>query len=693
VARRKTTEGRGRGPRGRGAGRRSRSRRHPDRGGARAGGRARARRSGDDPLTGVFDTDGRSGIVIDTAGRRFRVEDAHDARPGDRVSIHPWGAPRAPRADLLHVVEGERDHWVGILHLRGRLAFATPYRDDGEWQLRVARSDVSGALDGEVVELVPARERARGRARRRRRETATPWARVTRRLGRPGDPEADVAAVVWRHRLPVAFPEEVELEARERAAEPVGAEIARRVDLRHVPFVTIDPPTARDHDDAIAVQEHPAGGWLLRVAIADVSYYAPPGSLVDREALRRGNSVYFPDRALPMLPAALSSDACSLIPDRDRLALVAELDFDARARLRGRSVFPAAIRSRAKLSYEQAAAAIADPALHPLADMLGELDALTSRLAQRRREFGALTLDLPAAALRVDASGRAVAVARETHGAAHRAVEEAMLATNQAVAALLIEAGVPAVFRNHEPPLPEDVALLTRVLARFDLHDAGRPLDARALSAALARTRDDPTLTRVLHPIALRALRQARYGGECRGHFALASQAYLHFTSPIRRYPDLVVHRVLRSVLAGDPVRFDAERAARIAARCSFRERLAERAERELVDLGKCAFLVQHVGAEVSGCVTGVARHGVYVGLDPWPIEGLVHVSRLPEFVSLDDDGLSLVAERSGRRYAVGDRVSVRVAAVDPIRARIDLEIRSLLEASPLFARPRRRRR
>jgi ribonuclease R len=647
------------------------------------------RRRGDEPLTGVFEVDGRRGFVTDGAGRRFRVGDGHDARPGDRVSIHPWGAPRAPRADLLHVVEGARGDWVGILHRRGRMAFATPYRDDGEWLLRVARTDLGGAEDGEVVELVPAQAQARARARR---DPPTPWARVTRRLGRPGDPDADVAAIVWRHRLPAAFPEEVEQEARERAAQPLEAEIARRVDLRHVPFVTIDPEAARDHDDAIAVEARPGGGWLLRVAIADVSFYAPPGSRVDREALRRGNSVYFPDRALPMLPAVLSSGACSLLPGRDRLALVADLAYDARGSLRGRSVYPAAIRSRAKLAYDRAADAIEGRSDHPSAAMLRELDALTALLAERRREAGALALDLPGAALRLDAGGRTVSVVRETHGAAHRAVEEAMLATNHAVARLLIEAGVPAVFRNHEPPLPDDAALLGRLLARFGVHAGRAPLDAGALSAALARTRADATLTRVLHPIALRALRQARYGGESRGHFALASDAYLHFTSPIRRYPDLVVHRVLRAVLAGEPARLDAERAGRIAARCSFRERLAERAEREIVDLAKCAFLAQHVGAELSGCVTGVARHGVYVGLDPWPIEGLVHVSRLPERMSLDEDGLSLFAPRSGRRYAVGDRLRVRVAAVDPVKARIDLEVRSLLEASPLYAGTRRGR-
>jgi ribonuclease R len=384
-----------------------------------------------------------------------------------------------------------------------------------------------------------------------------------------------------------------------------------------------------------------------------------------------------------MLPTALSSDACSLRADRDRLALVVELHHDARGALVRRAFYPAVIRSRAHLSYGDAEAVMAGRRSHPLAEMLCALDALAERLARRRRTDGALQLGLSGARICFDEDGRPIDVVRESQGIAHRAVEEAMLASNRAVANLLVAEDLPALYRNHDAPAPEGLAVLQRVLARFGLHEGRVPLDAAALATALERTPE--SLVPVVHPLVLRALRQARYSDACRGHFALAFNAYLHFTSPIRRYPDLVVHRVLKAVLASQPVQLDRVRARRTAARCSYRERLAERAERELLSLKKCVFLAQHVGEEQDGRVTGVARHGIYVTLDRWPIEGLVHVSRLPEYVSLDDDGLSLQAEGSRRRYALGDRLQVVVAAVDPIRLRIDLEIRRVLEVSPLF--------
>ncbi|MGH0032117.1 MAG: ribonuclease R family protein [Myxococcota bacterium] len=636
---------------------------------------------------GVYAPEGRAGVVVDDTRRTWRVGRHHDAEPGDRVAIQPWGDPGAQRADVLHVVEGARRDWVGIYHQRGKLAFATPYRDDGEWMLRIARDDTGGAREGEVVRLEPAEGRGRGGRARRSGEDEAPWARVVARLGRPGDADADFAAVAWRHRLPGDFAPEVLAEAQAAAEEPLDAEIARRVDLRGLPFVTIDPPSARDHDDAIAVEALPDGGTLLRVAIADVAHYVPLGGRVDREALRRGTSVYFPDRALPMLPPALSSDACSLRPETDRLAMVAELVFDAEGRRLREGCYPAVVRSRAHLPYDRAAAVMAGEADHPLAADLQRLDRLAERLCRRRAASGALALDLGEGGLELDAEGRVAAVVERRQGVAHRAVEESMLAANGAVARLLREARTPAVYRNHEAPAPDDADALQRVLVRLGLHGPA-PISVRSLAAAVRETPEE--LTPVVHPIVLRAMRQARYGAECAGHFALATDAYLHFTSPIRRYPDLVVHRALKALLAGGDDPYDAVRVQRIAARCSFRERLAERAERERVLLGKCAFLTAHVGEEHEGTITGVARHGAYVGLDPWPIEGLVHVSRLPDFVSLDEDELSLVADGSRRRYALGDRLLVRIAAVDVVKARIDLEIVRVLEPSPLFGRRNR---
>ena len=653
-------------------------------------GRYRARR-GDDLLDGIFEAagSGSAGWVVDPNGGRWQVASSDGARTGDRVVIQPYGDPERRRADVLQVVEGTREHWIGIFHQRGRLAFATAYRDDGEWMLRVARPDTGDAEEGEVVKLVPAKPRGGSRSG----EAEAPWARVTARLGRPGDAEADAAAVIWRHRLPQAFSPEVEAEAAQRAALPLAQEIARRVDLRERPFVTIDPADARDHDDAVCVDALPSGGLRLQVAIADVSHYVTEGSACDREALRRGNSVYFVDRALPMLPAALSSDACSLRPERDRLALVAELDFDEDARLTRRSFYPAVVRSHARLDYGEAAQIMTGESAHAQAEMLLRFATLARKLSQRRLERGALDLDLPEAGIELDAQGRPVDVFRRARTPAHRAVEEAMLAANRAVAELLKESRVPGPFRNHEPPAPEDSEALTQQLEAFGLLEGSGALTPKRLSRAVARV--DEVGARVVHPLVLRAMRQARYGAESRGHFALAFESYLHFTSPIRRYPDLVVHRALKACLAGQPPSLDAGESARVSARCCYRERLAERAERELLDLKKCGFLRAHVGEELNGSVTGVARHGLYVTFDRWPIEGLVHVSTLPEFVELDESGLALIAEGSRQRYALGERLQVVLAAVDLVKGRIDLEIRRRLEASPLRAppaRPRRRR-
>jgi ribonuclease R len=645
-------------------------------------GRFRARR-GDGLLEGRFEPAprGAGGLVIDESGGRWRVGSANGARPGDRVAIQPWGEPEKPRADIMQIVEGARDHWVGIFHRRGRLAFATAYRDDGEWMLRVARPDTGGAEEGDVVELVP----VTGRGGRRRGEEETPWARVRARLGRPGDADADAAAVIWRHRLPRAFPPEVEEEASERAGWGLEEEIDRRVDLRERELLTIDPADARDHDDAICVDAREGGGFRLWVAIADVSHYVTPGSHCDREALLRGNSTYFVDRAIPMLPAPLSSDACSLRPQVDRLAVVAEMAFDAAGRLERRSFYPAVVRSQARLAYAEAAEIMAGRRPHPLAAMLGRLDALTALLLERRRERGALDLDLPESAIALDAKGHPTDVFRRPRTRAHRAVEEAMLAANRAVAELLREAEVPGPFRNHEAPAPQDADALAQRLAAFGVLDGSGSLTPKRLASAVARV--DEADARVVHPLVLRAMRQARYGAECRGHFALAFESYVHFTSPIRRYPDLVIHRRLKECLETGTPELDAGRAGRISARCSFRERLAERAERELVDLKKCSFLAAYVGEEFEGTVTGVARHGLYVSLDRWPIEGLVHVSSLPDFVTLDEGALTLVTDDRRRSYALGDRWRVAVTAVDLVRARIDLSLLRRLEPSPLLTR------
>ena len=640
------------------------------------------------------------GRARDDLGREHRIDDGGDAKPGDRVLIAPLAGGRA---ELLSVIAGERDHWVGILRGHGKMLGIAPYRDEGDWWVRVARGDTHGARIGDVVRAVPVqvsrsrqgREAAAqrgeaersaspreteaseghraGGARRRSQREGPPWARVVERLGRPGDPDVDFAAIVWRYQLPVEFPPDALAQA-EALRAPDARELAQYTDLRDRAFVTIDPATARDHDDAVCV-ETARGGTRLWVAIADVSRWVAPGSPIDREALRRGNSVYFPDRAIPMLPERLSGDLCSLRPDVDRLVLVVEMAFDERGE-RGRTRFyRAVIRSRARLTYEQAAAAIEqDDDTIAEAPMLRELARLTRLLGERRRAAGSLDFELPSAEFTLDERGFPVDVGPAARNQAHRAIEEAMLAANRAVAEWLVDREIEAVHRVHEPPAPPDLERLTTELIALGLVDGGAAdeLSARELARALQRAVGSPA-ERWIHQLALRSMKRARYSARSIPHYALGFEHYLHFTSPIRRYSDLAVHRALEAALAGEAPALTRARAEAIAVRSSFRERVATLAEREMNQIKACVFLRDRVGERHEGTVTGLARHGLYVMLDAWWVEGLVHVSRLPGFSELAENGRALVSDRA--RYELGDRVVVTIAAADPVTARIDFEL------------------
>lgn len=642
-------------------------------------------------VEGVFEPGpGDAGRVRTAAGRSYRVDSSGGAQAGERVLLLPLGAEakadRSDRGEILDVLDARREEWIGIVNLDLSGAVVTPYRDDEEWGIPVSRKHLGRARDGDVVVLRPARRAPRGRVA----------GEVAEVLGRPGEPEPDFRAVVWHRRLPVAFPDDVQEEA-DAIVAPTGEALdddsgVPYQDLRHLDFVTIDPASARDHDDAVWVEPGRAGGFRLFVAIADVARFVRPGSALDREALRRGNSVYFPDRAIPMLPDRLSGDLCSLRAGEDRLALVATLEVDADGALRSKRLARARIRSRAGLDYGQAAAALAGrgEAL-PDASLLAPLERLaacTRALRARRIQDGALDFDLPAAEITLDEAGMPVDVQRAARTEAHRAIEDAMLAANRAVAEWLLEAQVPGIFRIHEPPPADDAGALRRLLAGFGLVEArGRgALSPGELAQALRRVVGRPEEL-LVHRATLRAMQQARYSAENRGHFALAFDAYLHFTSPIRRYADLRVHRAVLARLAdGEALaraRAEAPGLAAVATRVSWRERVAMEAERDMEALKKCAFMARHLGESFPGTVTGVARHGLYVTLDPYFVEGLVHVSTLRDWVELDEERHVLVARDSGRRYGLGDRYRVLVEQVDPVKGWVNFAIEETLEEAP----------
>jgi ribonuclease R len=643
----------------------------------------------------------REGEIRAAGGGRRQVQEPngelHDAVPdevaagaadGDRVLFQLRADGRAL---VIHVKAATRENWVGILDREPRGGFVTPYRDDTAWGIRIPRSGLGEARDGDVVVV---------ELERRRDGPAT--GRIVEVLGPPGSPEADFRAVVWHRRLPVAFPPEALAEAEAFSPELSAEEIARRVDLRERAFLTIDPATARDHDDAVCVEAVSGGATRLWVAIADVSHYVREGSALDAEALLRGTSVYFPDRAIPMLPERLSGGLCSLRPDEERPALCVEMLFDGRGELTRRSFYPALVRSRARLAYSEAAAAMEGEADgeslgQELRGQLVELASLTGRLQQRRREAGSIDFELPAPRVVLNDEGLPIDIEREPRTVAHRAIEDAMLAANRAVSAALVEAGAPALYRVHEPPLAGDMQELLELLQSFGLVGR-RPRDGvlapTEVAAALRRVRGRPE-ERLVNLVALRCMRQARYADRDLGHYALAFDSYTHFTSPIRRYPDLVVHRALRDLLSGDaPARRRAEARApglaALASRASYRERLAEAAEREMLDLKKCAFLAPRVGETFQGTVSGVARHGFYVTLDECFVEGLVHVSTLPGYAVLEERSHQIVLRGTRRRWRMGDRVRVLLDSVDPVKAWINL---SLADQPREPGRTRRRRR
>ncbi len=534
-------------------------------------------------------------------------------------------------------------------------------------------------------------------------------ARVESVLGPASDPRVETESVIRRLELPSEFPADVLAEAgrigpavdpaaldalgplRTELPPPVGTRrpwhesvvVRERVDLRNVPLVTIDGETARDFDDAVAVLPGTDGGWRLLVAIADVAAYVRRGSALDREARARGTSVYFPDRVLPMLPEALSNGICSLNPGVDRLVQAVLIDCDAEGRVLGAAFFPGVMRSRARLTYTVVRKIVADGELaarHAHADLVDDLERmaeLAERLAAQRRKRGSIDLDLPEAEVLVDVEGRPEDIVRAERNVAHRLIESFMLAANEAVAHYLTARRLPVPYRIHEPPGEDAVRDLARFLEGFGLRlalqeDGVKPLAVqRVLERAAGRPEE-----RLIHTIVLRSMTQARYASANAGHFGLAASHYTHFTSPIRRYPDLTLHRILAAHLRGDERALTAT-AGELDAICeesSKRERIAMDAEREVVQLKKVQFMQDKVGESFDGFVSGVAPFGFFVELADYFVDGLVHVATLTDdHYELIERQHCLVGRRRGRAFRIGDAIRVRVASVSIERKQIDL--------------------
>jgi ribonuclease R len=521
--------------------------------------------------------------------------------------------------------------------------------------------------------------------------TRNPAGRVLAVLGRLEDPGVDLKVIMAKYGLPDAFPPDVESEATPVPMEVGPEDIAGRTDFRPWDTVTVDPETARDHDDAISLDRLNEGGWRLAVHIADVAHYVRPGSLLDQEAYLRGTSVYFPDRVVPMLPHALSSNICSLVEGQERLTQTVVLDLDSRGVVRKASYHDGVIKSRAKMSYQQVQKIVdGDPDLRarfaPLVPLFERMDELAKLMRKRRYERGSLDFDLPEPKLVLDAAGEMTAIVASERLDSMRVIEEFMLAANEAVAARLSDAGMPALYRIHEQPDPEKVEEFADLVASFGYRmpqdlEGIRPQDFQLILRQIAGKPEEKLVSYLL----LRTMKLARYHEENLGHFGLATDMYAHFTSPIRRYPDLVVHRALRALR--EKKGKEALRAElpadlpEMGQHLSDMERRATDAERELIEWKKVRFMADKLGESFRGYVTGVQAFGLFVELDEVYVQGLVHVSSMTDdYYQFNEKAHTLKGENTNKAYRLGDRVEVQVARVDLEQRKIDFALVDVLQ-------------
>lgn len=503
-------------------------------------------------------------------------------------------------------------------------------------------------------------------------------------LGDASQPGMETEIALRSHGIPHEFPAEVVQQAKNYGAKIDPKAIKGRVDLRATPLMTIDGEDARDFDDAVFAE--PKGkGWRLLVAIADVAEYVTPGSPLDNEAIERGTSVYFPNRVVPMLPEALSNGLCSLNPKVDRLALVCEMQIDAKGKVTNAKFYEAVICSHARLTYNEVWGALSgeDPrAVKRLAESLPHLQALYAlyqALSAARRRRGTVDFETSEASFMFDAEGRVAGLMTYERNDAHKLIEECMIAANVEAARHLQKQKLAGLYRNHAQPSSERIERLVAFLGglgiRANFRNEVHSSDYQKFLKSIA---DRPDFE-LLQTMLLRSMAQARYEPECEGHFGLALEEYAHFTSPIRRYPDLLVHRAIKALAQGHKAA-DYNRQAgdmeQLGKTCSNHERRAEDASRDVQAWLKCEYVQQHLGESFNGTIASVTNFGLFVMLDDLLVEGLVHVSSLSsDYYHYDENRQVLAGERSGREFSIGDKVRVTVAAANPQDRKIDLAL------------------
>jgi ribonuclease R len=588
---------------------------------------------------------------------------------GDRVMARETGTDRRGRREgaIVEVLERAHTRVVGRLLDDHGVCYVVPEDRRLTHDILLPRDACMAAHSGQVVvvEIIEQPDRH-----------VKPVGRVVEVLGDYADPGMEVEIALRKHELPHVFSTAVEVLAKKLPSTVRKTDSKGREDLTALPLVTIDGETAKDFDDAVYATRE-GRGYRLFVAIADVSHYVKHGDALDVEARERGNSVYFPRRVIPMLPEELSNGLCSLNPNVDRLCLTCEMSIGPRGDIKDYRFYPAVMHSKARLTYTEVAAILADPQgerareRSALVPHLLALQQLFGKLVAARGRRGAIDFESLETRMEFDANGKITAIHPVQRNDAHRLIEECMLAANVCASDILQSHEHPALYRVHEGPTPEKLQALQEFLREFGLHlSGGDSPHAKDYAKLLDQIRERPDYP-LLQTVLLRSLRQANYSPTNVGHFGLAYEAYTHFTSPIRRYPDLLVHRAIKAVLAGTV--YEPGDWAALGQHCSETERRADDATRDVEAWLKAYYMRDRIGERFIGTISGVTGFGVFVALDEVYVEGLVHISELGnDYYHFDAARHQLTGERTGQRFRLGDRIEVKLVRADLETTRLD---------------------
>ncbi|SDW46921.1 RNAse R [Marininema mesophilum] len=630
------------------------------------------------------------GFVIPDAQMPFETDlfihgnEMNGAMDGDIVLARIQGQEegRRPEGEIVRILKRGRIQVVGTYTDSKHFGFVVPDDKRLSSDIFIPKSGRNDASHGDkvVVKLMAYPEGSKSAV-----------GDIVEVLGHRDDPGVDILAIIRKHQLPEAFPADVIVEA-ESVPETISEEeihSQNRRDLRDRVMVTIDGADAKDLDDAVSVEQLDNGHILLGVHIADVSYYVKEGSALDQEAYARGNSVYLVDRVIPMLPQRLSNGICSLNPQVDRLTMTCDMEIDGEGMVVQHDIYPSVIRTNERMTYDAVKRILVDKdeelieRYKPLVSHFEKMAELAEILRKKRFNRGAIDFDFPEAKIKLDEEGKPVAIVQRPRTVSEMLIEEFMLAANETVAEHFNKLKIPFMYRIHEHPDPEKLQAFFEFITIFGHTAKGsaQKVKPQVLQKILKRVEGKPE-EKVISKVMLRSMQQAKYSAECLGHFGLAATYYSHFTSPIRRYPDLIIHRIMREVFEYNGKNLPDKRKAKLTTwlpeagqHTSDRERVAVDAERDTDDLKKAEFMADKVGDVFEGTISSVTSFGMFVELEN-TVEGLIHVSTMnDDYYNYDDVTLRMTGERTGKVYNIGDKAMIRVTGVNMEEHKVDFEL------------------